>query len=208
MYNKLIILIITIAVGFSIWGVHTAYQERNEIKFSKDADIYDTPDLQEIYAVDSLADRGVKTRYEIKYIAIHCSASQSNRPLTKVELDRIFRERGWVVNGKVVWGYHFVINPLGDVLSSVNNLQPNYITSSQIRYGVKNFNSSTINICWSGGYRGDDGRTPQQKSKLIELITQMKKLYPKAVVKSHYQFKGVNKTCANFDAYEEYKNIK
>lgn len=202
-------VLISIALLASVIGgvcIYTAYND--QLKFSEDSDIYDTPNLKEIQAVDSLADRGIKTKYEVKWIAIHCTGSQSNKPITKAELDRVFKERGWIVNGKIVWGYQFVINPSGDVISSVSNLQPNYITASQVRYGVKDFNHSTINIAWVGGYKGDDGRTSQQKSKLIELITQMKKLYPKAVVKSHYQFPNINKTCANFNAYEEYKNIK
>lgn len=194
--------IIIVLLGLLIWGVYNI--STTNIKFSEDADIYDVFNKEEIYTIDSLADRGIKVQYDIRWIVIHTTGSSEGRPLTKAEVDRIFRERGW---GNT-WGYHYIINPNSEVLSSVTNLQPNYITPTQVRYGVSGYNAHSIHIAWTGGYNKKDTRTPAQKSKLIELITQMKKLYPKAVVKSHYQFPNVNKTCANFDAYEEYKNIK
>lgn len=180
--------------------------KNDELKFSLDADVYDKIDNTEMFLMDSLADRGINVQYTIKYIFVHCTGSQSNRPITKAELDRVFKARGW--NG--VWGYHYVINPTEKmgVLSSIKSLQADYITPSQVRYGVSGYNSHSIHIAWAGGYDGKDGRTNFQKSKLVELITTLKKLYPKAVVLGHSQIGNVAKTCCNYNAYEEYKDIK
>ena len=50
-----------------------------------------------------------------------------------------------------------------------------------------------------------DTRTPEQKDALVDLLCQLKGLYPKSVIHGHRDFS--NKACPSFDAKEEYEYI-
>jgi N-acetylmuramoyl-L-alanine amidase len=53
--------------------------------------------------------------------------------------------------------------------------------------------------------KAKDTRTDAQKESLVNLLKQLRKLYPKAKIYGHRDF--AKKDCPSFNAKEEYKNI-
>ena len=133
---------------------------------------------------------------EIKYIVIHCTATQPN---TKKEAILNY----W--KNTLKWstvGYHRLIDANG-VIHELAKYE-------QVTNGVKGYNSNSIHFSYIGGIdesgRPKDTRTIKQKESLLYLIKQAKKQFPNAIVQGHRDF-GANKACPSFDAKSEYKDI-
>ena len=133
----------------------------------------------------------------IKFIAIHCSASPIN---TKVQ--SILNYWKDILKWKTV-GYHHLIEFDG----TIHNLLP----IEQVSNGVQGFNSVSINISYIGGVdesgKPKDTRSEHQKTALFELVRKYKAMFPGAIVQGHRDFPNVKKACPSFDAKTEYKNI-
>ena len=133
---------------------------------------------------------------DIKYIVIHCTASQPN---TKKEAILSYWKN--TLKWKTV-GYHRLIDANG-VIHELAKYE-------QITNGVKGYNSESIHFSYIGGIdesgRPKDTRTLKQKESLLYLVKQAKKQFPNAIVQGHRDF-GVNKACPSFDAKNEYKAI-
>jgi N-acetylmuramoyl-L-alanine amidase len=134
---------------------------------------------------------------EIKYIVIHCSATQPN---TKKEAILSYWKN--TLKWKTV-GYHRLIDANG-VIHELAKFE-------QITNGVKGYNSESIHFSYIGGIdesgRPKDTRTLKQKESLLYLVKQAKKQFPNAIVQGHKDFKGVAKACPSFEAKNEYKAI-
>jgi len=141
-----------------------------------------------------------------KYIAIHCTASKEGRNLTREDLIRIFRERGF---SKL--GYNYVIDIYGKRIDLLPLNANNVLDYNEICQGVKGFNSTTISICYIGGYdskmKAKDTRTWSQKTALVKLLVDLKKQFPDAKIMGHRDFNGVHKECPVFNAPAEYEWI-
>ena len=77
---------------------------------------------------------------------------------------------------------------------------------------MEGHNSDSIGICYIGGIdkntlQPKDTRTKEQKEAILELLRELRKLYPDAVIQGHRDFLGVKKACPCFNAKEEYQNI-
>ena len=145
---------------------------------------------------------------QIKYIIVHCSAS--NQAWNATDLLVEFRRKGWKNPG-----YHYAIETDGTI-------QP-LLDEHRISNGVKGHNRNSINVAYIGGIddKGNpiDNRTNEQKESLIKLLKELKQRYPKATICGHRDFsKDLNgngiidpwermKACPCFDAKEEYKDI-
>lgn len=131
----------------------------------------------------------------IKYIVIHCTATQPN---TKKEAILNYWKN--TLKWKSV-GYHRLIDANGIIHELANY--------DQITNGVKGYNSESIHFSYIGGIdesgRPKDTRTIKQKESLLYLVQKAKKKYPEAIVLGHKDFKGVVKACPSFDAKSEYK---
>ena len=135
---------------------------------------------------------------DIKYIVIHCTATQPN---TKKE--SILNYWKNTLKWKSV-GYHRLIDANG-VIHELAKYE-------QVTNGVKGYNSNSIHFSYVGGGVDEfnnpkDTRTLKQKESLLYLIKQAKKQFPNAIVQGHRDFKGVVKACPSFDAKIEYENI-
>lgn len=147
---------------------------------------------------------------EINHIAIHCSATQPNAKVENIQ--KYWKEvLGWHAPG-----YHDIISADG----TIHDLLP----YQEISNGVKGFNHDTVNVCYIGGIdrsgHPTDTRTPQQKEALIKLLTELKELFPLALIQGHRDFSpdldgdGIIeecewvKSCPSFDAKSEYASIK
>ena len=135
----------------------------------------------------------------IKYIAIHCAAT---KPSMTVPIERV--KKWHLKRGFSDVGYHFYIRRDG----SVENGRDVGVSGAH----VKGFNSVSIGICYEGGINEqgepEDNRTDRQKASMLNLLQNLKKDYPDAEIKGHYQFPNVGKSCPCFDAKNEYKDVK
>lgn len=135
------------------------------------------------------------SRY-INKIIVHCSATPEGKDFTVSDIRRWHLERGFSDVG-----YHYIIYRDG----SVNEGRP----ISMIGAHCTNHNTNSIGVCYIGGVDNKnnpkDTRTKEQKQSLIELLTQLKKLYPEANIYPHSKF--ANKACPCFNAEVEYKNL-
>ena len=141
---------------------------------------------------------------------MHCTASYQNSTTEKT-LREEFRRKGWKA-----CGYHYVVKPDGDLIF----LEP----EEKVANGVAGYNKNSIHIAWIGGVdkehpNGIDNRTPEQKSRLIDLLVKMKQKYRDAIIMGHRDISpdlnhnGVIdpweriKACPCFDAMVEYADI-
>lgn len=134
---------------------------------------------------------------KINEIIVHCAATPEGKHITVKDIDRWHRQRGFRQIG-----YHYVIYLDG----SINKGRDEALVGAH----CTGHNSNSIGVCYIGGVAKDgrtpkDTRTPEQKEALIKILTELKKKYPTAKIRSHKQF--ANKACPSFDAHIEYKNL-
>jgi len=134
---------------------------------------------------------------EIKYIAIHCTATSQRATLEGIK--RYWQEQlGWKNPG-----YHYLVLINGEIRQ--------LLTDDLVSNGVAGYNSQCINVSYVGGIdnlgKPIDNRTVSQKESMLKLLKSLKKKYSDAIIQGHYQFPKVNKACPCFDAKEEYKQL-
>ena len=152
-----------------------------------------------------------KSKRTITDIVVHCTASRENVKMTVDQIRRIhMRERGWSDIG-----YHYVVTLDGEVEFGRDvNL---------IGAHVSGYNSHSIGVVYVGGLDRDgkpkDTRNELQKNALLNLLIDLKKLYPGAKISGHRDFspdKNHNgiiephewiKSCPCFDAKSEYGKL-
>jgi N-acetylmuramoyl-L-alanine amidase len=145
----------------------------------------------------------------VRYIAVHCSATPQSATVESIQ--RYWRQ---VLRWKNP-GYHVIIKPNGEVVE--------LLPIDQVSNGVAGFNSVIINICYIGGVdsKGNyvDNRTPEQKATMLRYIKKWKKMFPKAIIQGHRDFSpDTNKNgiiearewikyCPCFDAKKEFESL-
>ena len=143
----------------------------------------------------------------IKRIFVHCTAG--NQKATVDDLRAEFRRKGWKNPG-----YHYVVLADGCVAQLLDE--------TLVSNGVKGYNSTSINVAYTGGVengRNVDNRTEAQRISLRHLLRELHARYPRAVVLGHRDIspdKNGNgivdtweriKDCPCFDAITEYQDI-
>ncbi len=141
----------------------------------------------------------MKNPRNIKYIVIHCTATQPS--VTVESIQRYWREaRGW----KDVPGYHYLIKPNGETIKLLDETKNSN--------GVYAHNSECINISYIGGIdkagKPKDTRTKAQENAMFAKIVELTERYPKAQIRGHRDFPGVNKACPSFDVKTWLANYK
>lgn len=158
-----------------------------------------------------------KSHRTIKEIIVHCTATPEGQDVSIESIRRDHKAQGW---GDI--GYHYVINRKGEVLNG-----------RDVEYaGVhcKGHNQYSIGVAYIGGLENKPGvayskqkpkdtRTLKQKSALLNLLTELRKLYPYAKIIGHRDTSpdlngnGIVepcefvKACPSFDAKTEYRGI-
>jgi N-acetyl-anhydromuramyl-L-alanine amidase AmpD len=126
----------------------------------------------------------------VKYIAVHCSASKPSVYVDAKVIDRWHRERGFL---KI--GYHFVIKRDGTVEKGRE--------INEIGAHVYGYNSVSVGICLAGGLddegKPQDNFTHDQYAALALLIIRLREVFPGAVTQGHRDFPKVAKDCPCFD---------
>jgi N-acetylmuramoyl-L-alanine amidase len=135
----------------------------------------------------------------IKYIAIHCTATQPNATIAAIL--RYWKDHlGWKNPG-----YHLLIEPNG----TINRLLP----FDGVANGVRGFNNHTIHISYIGGITKEgkpvDNRTDKQKQAILDCIAEVKEWSDNKnlIIQGHRDFPNQNKACPCFDAKAEYRNL-
>ena len=139
-----------------------------------------------------------KSKRKITEIIIHCTATQEGKDFTVADVRRWHKQQGWSDIG-----YHFLIGRHGEVWEGRK--------VDTIGAHCCGHNSNSIGVCYVGGLSSFNGkpkdtRTLAQRTALIQLLTELKKIYPEAKIYGHHDFdKG--KDCPCFDARLEYSRI-
>ncbi|MGN7787432.1 N-acetylmuramoyl-L-alanine amidase [Niabella sp. 22666] len=134
---------------------------------------------------------------QVKYIVIHCTATPQTTTIKSIQ--NYWRNNlGWKSPG-----YHYIVNPNGTIQS--------LLPIDQISNGVAGYNSNSIHISYIGGVGTGgvpvDNRTDWQKTAILQLLRELRKQFPDAIIQGHRDFPKVHKACPSFDAKEEYKGI-
>lgn len=138
-----------------------------------------------------------RSKRNIKELIVHCADTPEGKDFT---VDQI---RSWHLQRKFSdIGYHYVIYRDGSI-----HLGRNVDISGA---HCTNHNTISIGICYIGGRAAvgtdpKDTRTPEQKKALLNLLKDLKKLYPQASIHGHNEFAA--KACPCFDVKKEYSNL-
>ena len=137
-----------------------------------------------------------KSKRSINLIVVHCTATEEGKDYSVAEIRRWHLKRGFSDIG-----YHYLIGIDGKVHEGRNvNISGAHTAG---------YNAHSIGVCYVGGldknHKAKDTRTPAQKASLLRLLTDLKKIYPKATIHGHREY--ANKACPCFDAKNEYKNL-
>lgn len=151
-----------------------------------------------------------KSCRKITELIVHCSATVEGKDYTVDDIRKWHKARGMSDIG-----YHYVIYRDGTIALGRD--------VDLIGAHVSGRNSHSIGICYVGGLDKDknpkDTRTPQQKESLLQLLSDLKKLYPNAKILGHRDCsKDLNKdgkitpnewikACPSFDAKQEYVQL-
>lgn len=126
----------------------------------------------------------------IRYIVVHCSATQAKANIGVKEITRMHRERGFLTIG-----YHFVIRRDGTVEKGRE--------LDQIGAHASGWNSISLGICMVGGIdsagKPQDNFTDDQYASLAKLILDLRKQCPNSEVIGHRDLPNVKKDCPCFD---------
>lgn len=126
---------------------------------------------------------------QITHIVLHCTATPQTATVKSIQ-NYWKNSLGWKSPG-----YHHIIKPNGEIVD--------LLPIDQISNGVAGHNANSIHISYIGGIdakgKAVDNRTPEQIGAQIELLKKYKKMFPKAVICGHRDFKGVSKECPSFD---------
>lgn len=142
-----------------------------------------------------------RSKRVIKEIIVHCSATPEGCNFDVNDIRRWHKQQGWSDIG-----YHYVIGRHGELWNGRD------VDVQGAHCAEGGHNRYSIGVCYIGGCAKDgktpkDTRTLQQKAVLIQLLTDLKRLYPMAKIYGHRDF-TMKKACPCFDAKTEYSQLK
>ena len=146
-----------------------------------------------------------RSRRRIDLILVHCTATPEGREVTVDDVRRWHmqpKEKGGL--GASDLGYHYLI----DLKGGIHNGRD----VDKVGAHCVDHNTYSIGVVYVGGMSKDmkenkDTRTPEQKAALLDLLHKLRKLYPNAKIAGHRNYDKKGKTCPNFDAKNEYRDI-
>lgn len=133
----------------------------------------------------------------ITLIIVHCSANRAGSALRMADIDRYHRSLG-----RMGCVYHYVIPTDG----SIEPGRP----EEKIGAHCRHHNRHSIGVCYIGGLAEDglpaDTRTEAQRIALRNLLEQLHRRYPKALIVGHRDL-NPRKACPCFDVVSEYRDF-
>lgn len=149
-----------------------------------------------------------KSRRNITKIIVHCSGTPEGEDKTVADIRKDHKAHGWSDIG-----YHYVVYRDGSVHKGRD------VDIQGAHCGDNGGNIGSIGVCYIGGVehripgvayknlKPKDTRTDAQKVALLNLLLDLKKLYPHAVILGHRDLDEHGKLCPSFDAKKEYSKI-
>lgn len=130
----------------------------------------------------------------VKYLVLHCSATRCNRNYPVEQLRRDHLARGFRDIG-----YHFYVRRDGSCT------QHRFLL--EVGAHARPYNRCSIGICYEGGLdekgRPQNTLTPEQYSRIRELLAVLMRLFPKAEIVGHRDLPGTTpKDCPCLEAKE------
>ena len=139
---------------------------------------------------------------KITLIVIHCSAVRPDQTSSAKEIEKWHKDRGF--NGI---GYHYVVRRNGEIEPG----RPESVIGAHCHVKGQNHNKHSIGVCYEGGYdiRGQpaDTRTEAQKAAMRQLLEDLHRRYPRAVIVGHHDLYPPT-PCPCFDAAHEYADLQ
>lgn len=136
----------------------------------------------------------------ITLIVIHCSAVKPDQMSSVAQIDSWHRERGY----KFGVGYHYVVRRDG----SIETGRPEWMVGAH----CLNHNKYSIGVCYEGGLdaRGQpaDTRTAAQKATLRQLLTDLHRRYPRAVIVGHHDLNPQKECPCIKNVAQEYADLQ
>ena len=133
-------------------------------------------------------------------VVIHCSAVKPDQMSSVAQIDSWHRERGF----KFGVGYHYVIRRDGSIEAG----RPEWMVGAH----CVNHNKYSIGVCYEGGLdaRGQpaDTRTAAQKATLRQLLTDLHRRYPRAVIVGHHDLNPQKECPCIKNVAEEYADLQ
>lgn len=144
-----------------------------------------------------------KSRRTITEIIVHCTATPEGKDYTVDDIRRWHTTP--VSKGGRGWsdiGYHYIIDRYGHVYEGRDvDVSGAHCTG----HNSHSIGVAYVGGCASNGRDAKDTRTLAQKTALLHLLSDLRKLYPRAKIHGHRDFAA--KACPSFDATKEYKYI-
>lgn len=135
----------------------------------------------------------------ITLIVVHCSANREACALRCRDIDKYHRSLGW--NS---CGYHYVI----PIDGSIEPGRPENIAGAH----CAGHNQHSIGVCYIGGLAADgmtpkDTRTQEQQKALRQLLKELHRKYPKALIVGHRDL-NPQKACPCFNVAAEFMDLE
>ena len=136
----------------------------------------------------------------ITLIVIHCSAVKPDQMSSVAQIDTWHHDRGY----KFGVGYHYVIRRDGSIEAG----RPEWMVGAH----CVNHNKYSIGVCYEGGLdaRGQpaDTRTAAQKATLRQLLTDLHRRYPRAVIVGHHDLNPQKECPCIKNVAQEYADLQ
>ena len=135
----------------------------------------------------------------VSYIIIHCSATREDRDYSVEQLKRDHLARGFIEVG-----YHYYVRTYDQVIP--------HRPLNQGGSHCRPFNRCSIGVCHEGGLDANgkpkDTRTILQRGSLMGLLLDLRRRFPKAVIRGHNEMPGaIPKACPCFKASTELSQL-
>ncbi|MBO4718301.1 MAG: N-acetylmuramoyl-L-alanine amidase [Prevotella sp.] len=136
----------------------------------------------------------------ITLIVIHCSAVRPDQTSSAAQINKWHRRD----NHWLRIGYHYVIRRNGEIEQG----RPEYMVGAHCLH----HNAHSIGVCYEGGLdiRGQpaDTRTEAQKSAMRQLLEDLHRRYPRALILSHNDL-DPTRDCPGFkNVAQEYADLQ
>lgn len=151
-----------------------------------------------------------KSKRKITDIVVHCTATRSWQDFDVNDIRRMHKAKGWSDIG-----YHYLVKLDGTIQAGRD--------VDIIGAHVSGHNVNSIGVVYVGGLdnqgKEKDTRTENQKNALLNLLIDLKRIYPNAKIKGHRDFSPDKngdgtispdeyiKACPCFDAGYEYRRL-
>jgi hypothetical protein len=148
---------------------------------------------------------------QVKYLVIHCTATQAGREVLSDEIRRWHLSPPPAGRGWSQVGYTDLVHINGAIERLVQNNDDAFVDPWEITNGVAGINSVSRHIVYAGGLlngKSSDTRTSLQKEAMRLFVLDIIKKIPTIKVAGHNQFAAKDCPCFNVSTWLEEIGVK